>query len=303
MSATHSGISAVQSCARPWHMPGRMLPFLLCCFVAFATHARGEVKDTITVDGVPLQLNLDVREGVVPSEDGATGRGKRMSGWSPVPHVAMAPGMGVWAQDVAGVSVSRFAGRPVTRRWAGEAGLTWSTDRLNFRVVASAGVAHIRTADLTSLQDSAVAIMADGAGGIEQHIVQTYELGQELDTVALATENRWVQSAGVGFRMGSQDRKGAGLRLWAGAGIRWSKLDRKAGELERLPATGMPERLAVQGDQRQDWVPKSTLGWEVTITVERRWQGPWSSEFGATWCSGPRGRTGLHLSIARHFRR
>ncbi|MAC17720.1 MAG: hypothetical protein CMC97_05425 [Flavobacteriales bacterium] len=284
-------------------MPGRVLPFLLCCSIVFSAHARGEVKDTITVDGVPLQLNLDVREGVAPSEEGTTGRGGRMSGWSPVPHVAIAPGMGMWAQDVAGVPVSSFAERPVTRRWGGEVGLTWSTDRLNFRVVASTSVDHIRTADLTSIQDSAVAIMADGAGGIEQHIVQTYELGQELDTVALATDDRWVQSAGMAFRMGSQDRKGSGLRLWAGAGIRWSKLDRKSGELERLPATGMPERSAVQGDQRLDWVPKSTLGWEVTVTLERQWQGPWSSTFGATWCSGPRGRTGLHLGIARHFLR
>ena len=128
-------------------MPGRMLPFLLCCFVAFAGHARGEVKDTITVDGVPLQLNLDVREGVVPTEDGATRAGQadeRVESRASCCHGARYGGVG---PRRGGVSASRFAGRPVTRRWAGEAGLTWKfTDRLNFRIVASAGVAHIRTA-------------------------------------------------------------------------------------------------------------------------------------------------------------
>ena len=49
-------------------------------------------------------------------------------------------------------------------------------------------------------------------------------------------------------------------------------------ELERLPATGMPEPCGARG-------PTAGLGAEihlglgVTITMERRWQGPWSSEF------------------------
>lgn len=302
MSAKAGDIFSARPCGRHWHVLGRVPFLLLCCLVVLSAQAGGEIKDTITVDGVPLQLNLDLREGATENA-GAVGRGKRMNGWRPIPFLALAPGLGAWTEDVAGVPVGRLAGRPVTERVGLETGLTWSTDRLNFRVVAAGGAEQIRTADLTTLEDSAVAIMADGVGGIEQHIVQTYELGQELDTLSLATHRRWVQSVGLGLRIGSQDRNRTGWRVWAGAGLRWSKLDRMVQEVERLPSAGLPERETVQGDQRQDWVPLANLGWTLSVVVERQWSAAWSAHIGTAWCSGPRGRAGLCVALVRHFRR
>ena len=273
---------------------------MFCLLLQTTAVAADWGRDTITVDGTPLNLALDVRRSDAGSTAADT-KGVRPRRLKPVPFIGLVADLGRWTADVAGTPVSSLSGRP----WSGggdlEAGLTWSSELLQWQLVAAGGWRQIRVVDLTSLEDSAVSIAADGRGGLEQHTVQTYELGIELDTLPLQLQREPAAQWELGIRLGGPQRPRQNWNWWVGASARWSRVSRGPAQLERLPAEGVPEPISVEDMQRLDWVPLSTWGWVVTAKLERRWSEQWAWSARAVWCSGPRGRVGLQCGLTRHL--
>ena len=277
---------------------------LLCCWGACwgVSAATGSPRDTITVDGVPLELNLDVRESETPGFTARSGRA-RTGGWKPVPHLALEAGAGYWTSDVMGVPVSRRAQRPISAAASAEAGLTWNSERHRWRTHVAFGAQGIRTLDLTSLEDSAVALLPDGAGGIEQHVVTTYELGQELDTLPVVLHAHALPVWRLGVAMGGRGRGRNAWSWWAGGFLQGSRLNRSPAQVERLPAAGVPEPMEVADEQRLDWVPRTSWGWGVSTEAEKALSDRWSWGVQFRWTSPPRGRVAVAVAVRRHFRR
>ncbi len=272
---------------------------LMFLWMGSACAAHGG-KDTITVDGVPLELALDVRMSGPDLSLEKRARAKSSSR-KPVPFLGLATGAGRWTADVAGIPVSTLSRRSVTGEGDVLVGLTWAADKVQWRLAASGGAAVIRAADLTSLEDSAVRIVADGAGGLEQHVVQTYELGQELDTLPVALSSLLSQQAALGIQIGGRPASRSDWNWWVGATATWMRIQRGPAQVERLPVEGVPEPWTEEDMQRLDWIPPTTWGWAMVVELERRLSPEWSWAIQARWRSGPRGRHGVGISLVRQL--
>ena len=147
-------------------------------------------------------------------------------------------------ESVQGAPVEVVVGRSIRPTFAVEAAWIWRRDDRSLRLGLRGGVREVWSYDVQDLDDSLYAVASNGAGELEQWIQRTYELGIELDTIALPVSRNLVQefqlSLDRGGQLGHRTKSG---RWWAGVHVGIAMLNRAVTEVERLPVNGRPERL------------------------------------------------------------
>lgn len=274
---------------------------MLTALQAHADWATG--KDTITVDGAALRLDLDLREstGRVPL-DGGSEQGRSLSPWArPDWHIGLGAGGASAASTAGGRTLDAVAGRPIRPLGLLDMAWTWSRDGRHLRLGVSGGMREWWTYDVTDLDDSLYAVSASVDGGLEQWTQRTYDLGIELDTLPLPVSRRLARVARISLERGGQfggPRQGR-WRWWGGFHLEGVRVARSPNEAERLPASGKPEAASVVGPDRTDWVDFNTIGWGIQLGVERALENRWSWAVRSGWTAGPRagGWAALSLSL------
>lgn len=242
-------------------------------------------RDTITVDGVALRLDLDVQEA-----GRSTDPGRGVSPWArPELQLSLWTGGVRPMETVQGTPVEVVAGRSIRPMFAAEAAWIWRQDDRSLRLGLRGGVREVWTYDVQDLDDSLYAVAGNGAGELEQWIQRTYELGIELDTIALPVSRNLARefqlSLDRGGRLGRRTKSG---RWWAGVHVGIAMLDRAATEVERLPVNGRPEPASVVGEARLDWIDSMTLGAGLHVGMSTVLSPGWTCGWRGGWTAGLR---------------
>ena len=242
-------------------------------------------RDTITVDGIALRLDLDVQEA-----GRSTNRGRGVSSRArPEWELSLWTGGVRPTESVQGAPVEVVAGRSIRPTVAIEAAWIWRQDDRSLRLGLRGGIREVWTYDVQDLDDSLYAVAGNGAGQLEQWIQQTYELGIELDTIALPASRNVARefqlSLDRGGRLGHRVRTGT---WWAGVHVGIAMLDRAVTEVERLPVNGRPEPASVMGEARLDWVDTITLGAGLHVGMSTALGSGWTCGWRTGWTAGLR---------------
>ena len=196
------------------------------------------------------------------------------------------------------------AGRSIRPTFAVEAAWIWRQDDRSLRLGLRGGVREVWSYDVQDLDDSLYAVASNGSGELEQWIQRTYELGIELDTIALPVSRNLAQefqlSLDRGGRLGHRTKSG---RWWAGVHVGIAMLNRAVTEVERLPVNGRPEPASVVGEARLDWVDSMTLGAGLHAGMSTALGSGWTCGWRAGWTAGQRsgmwGAVGLGRRLGR----
>ena len=280
-------------------MKARWILFFLAVVSPFM--ARCCNQDSITVDGVPLALGLEVRTSPEQEES------SRPSVKSGVLKPTIITGIAVtgWHQiaDAAGSSLAQFSGASVQPALSASMGSIWRTESKQWKLEAQWGRFRCLTLDILNIDDSAFALAPDGQGGVEQWVQRTYDLGVELDTLPLGLEARAMQMASVSLSMGSR-ADGRGRKkwgCWGGLQAKWSRLLRSETEVERISGNGLPMGEDVLGSSRLDWVPIQTWTLGAHGAIERHLNPRWSALLCGEWNSGLRSHWALSLGVSHRW--
>lgn len=311
LRSTTTGLSGVPSrggSGRP------VLPFFgaglgwLLFLAATPIWAHGG-RDTITVDGQPLELQLDILE--VAPFGGVPEKGKIKRAMGPGPEVVLAIGTGVvlHPDDEVGRSLSRFMGKWPRPKMEIMPGLEWTGQRGFFRVAAGFEAYSDWAYSSTALDDSLYAIAADGAGGLEQWISNFFSsLGTELDTLPLPAATHGVKAVSVAMSFGGALKSGrldqdmGDARWWAGFHGRWSDAGRGPSDINRVPLEGRPSDARWLGAERNDWEEPRHMDWGVQGGLS--WpiaRSPWSGICLVDWSGGTVARWSVSLGLQRRF--
>jgi hypothetical protein len=262
-------------------------------------------QDTITIDGVPLELNLALskEEVGVPDVDAPSKSKSKTRTWRgefPDVLVGFTGGVGGQLVSPVGLGLGRFMGRgsdacgalSVAMEWRGQGPFL----RLGFEAKRWTEQAYAASA----LNDSIYGLGADGVGGLEQRIRFTYpDLGIELDTLPMPVSAIPVQSLGFALSLGGTSdahrrSRRPGPRWWLGAKGQWVRSARTEQQINRVPEGALPSPANVLGTDRNDW--ESTQYWAVglhgglAVPVGRRgWEclliGDWSGGSAPRWAA------------------
>jgi hypothetical protein len=286
---------------------------LLCLGVAHVGRASGLPRDTITVDGVPLELELDILEvdPVIEPYKSSRGGQKRVVGWGGQgPDVLMAAcgTLDMNPRNATGEGVSAFMGRGVRPGLLVGPALEWKGEYRFLRVEAEIGRSTEWTFDAAALEDTLFGVAPDGTGGLEQWVYTTYDIGIEIDTLPLPAMLRRRSLGSLGASLGGF-WGGAGLgrtqqqgKWWAGFKGTWIASRREATEVNRMAANGVPSSAAIVGEARNDWEPREYFSWGLAAGASGPWgRGGWSWVVKGQWAAGPMPRwavqAGLQLRI------
>lgn len=275
--------------------------------VFVAVHAQAgwmAGKDTITVDGKALRLDLDVRESArTGGVEGEPESGRRVSPWArPDWTVSLGAG-GVAASATArGQTLDAAAGRPIRPLGILEMSWTWSQDGQFWRLGVAGGTREWWTYDVTDLDDSLYAVSASAEGGLEQWTQRTYDLGIELDTVPLPVAKRLGSVARMSLERGGEfgGSRRTPWRWWVGLHLEGVRVARQTGEVERLSTSAPPQSASIVGPDRTDWVELNTVGWGVQLGIEQALDRRWSWALRSGWTAGP--RSGVWAAMALSLR-
>lgn len=254
------------------------------------------ISDTITVDGIPLELELNIMEVTPPRPPAKEGKGKLLQGWV-MPDVLVGVGGGVLMRPTSaqGQTVDAFLQRGVRPCIGGNMAFEWRQQDMFLRLNLSADVMSEMAFDARALDDSLFAVEPDGSGGLEQHIFRTYELGIEIDTLSLPTTAHTlatgVVSISVGGIRGNPRGRGESFRWWAGFHWRASKGTRGPSQINRLISDRLPSPADAEADERNDWEPNRATGWGVQAGLSRNLNdGPLCLSLMGQWTAGDQGR-------------
>ena len=275
---------------------------LLVSWIFVCKGAWAVPRDTITVDGAVLQLDLELSE-AGPRE---TVDGRGLSPWArPEMKVSVWTGGVRMLEGVQGQSLESVAGRSVRPCASAEISWTWTQEDRLLRLGLSAGVREVWTYDANTLDDSLYAVSGSDGGGLEQWIQNTYELGIELDTVPLLFDRRLAREGRAMLERGGKlgGRRGGEWTWWAGVHLFLVHLDRESVESERLPVVGRPDEGQILGRDRADWIPMTTLGWGLQVGVEHNLDGNWSWAVRGGWTSGLRSGVWCRAGLAHRLGR
>lgn len=264
---------------------GRHVGLVLLLLGVSVQTSLATTRDTITVDGVALRLDLDVQEA---GRNADPGRG--VSPWARSElELSLWTGGVRSMESVQGAPVEVMAGRSIRPTVAVEAAWIWRQDDRSLRLGLRGGVREVWSYDVQDLDDSLYAVASNGAGELEQWIQRTYELGIELDTIALPVSRNLAQelqlSLDRGGRLGHRAKSG---RWWAGVQVGIAMLNRAVTEVERLPVNGRPEPDSVVGEARLDWVDSMTLGAGLHAGMSTALGSGWTCGWRAGWTAGQR---------------
>jgi len=271
---------------------GRHVGLILLLLGGSLNPSLATTRDTITVDGVALRLDLDVQKAGRSMD-----RGRGVSPWArPDVEVSLWTGGFRSSESVEGVAVEAMAGRSVRPAVAVEAAWIWRQDNRSLRLGLRGGVREVWTYDVQDLDDSLYAIAGNGEAGLEQWIQRTYELGIELDTITLPVSRHLAQELQLSLdRGGRLGHRGKAGRWWAGVHVGITMLDRAVTEAERLPGNGRPEPASVVGEARLDWIDTMTLGAGLHIGMSTTLGSGWTCGWRGGWTAGL--RSGLWGSV------
>lgn len=264
---------------------------------AFATSPQ----DTISVDGVPLTLNLDVQT----LESSSTTKSNNTKGrlFKPTIYAGVLSNAIRQFPDLAGRTLADASNHSIQPGAKALAGIQWASESKQWRAELELGSWRMLTMDVLTLDDSAIALMPSAEGGVEQWVERQYDLGVELDTLPVPLTSRWAQFATLSFAMGGRKpvRRGKSWTWWFGAQLQWAKLRRSATELERIPGSGVPDKSNVVGPDRTDWVPHQTIGGGLRFALERNFNAQWSAMLRTEWNSGRRANGIIAVGLVHRF--
>ena len=267
---------------------------LLAC--SSASFGAMVLSDTITVDGIPLQLELDIMEVSPPRPPANKGKGKTIRGRN-MPDVVVGVGWGAMMRPTSaqGPTLDAFLQRGLRPVSGANLTLEWRQERMFLRVNVAGDVMKEWAFDARFLEDSLYEVEPDGSGGLEQRIFRTYDLGIEIDTLSLPTSAHRVTSGVVGISLGgirSGPRSGQELfRWWAGFHWRAARGSRTPSQINRMIPDGLPSPAGVEGEQRNDWEPNQSSGWGVQAGLSKNWaNGPLYLRLIGQWTAGDQGR-------------
>lgn len=272
--------------------------FLLAAVFSFSV-VLATPKDTITVDGAVLRLDLDIRE-----SDGAKEGARVRSPWVNPERKLTVWMAGVWTLNSdQGMAIAARAGRPIRPGSYAELAWTWTHDARRVRVGLSGGGREVWTYNTEALDDSLYAVAGSQAGGLEQWIQRTYDLGIELDTLPLPVNRRVVQEARFTLDRGGLMGRDNTWSWWAGVHLNLTRLVRAPSEAERLPVSGRPDGDQVLGPDRSDWVSEVTTGWGMQVGMENKLNREWSWAMRAGWNAGIRSGVWCTVGLACRLNR
>lgn len=288
----------------------RSLMILVCLGVGHVGRASAAPRDTITVDGAPLELELDILEvdPVMPSEEGR----KRIKGWGgqgPDVLVTACGALAMHPGNATGEGVSAYMGRGVRPGLCMGGVLEWKGKQRFLRVEAEIGRSTEWTFDAAALKDTLFGVAPDGAGGLEQWVYTTYDIGIEIDTFPLPTALRPLSVGGLGVSLGGywggagRGRTQASGLWWAGFKGTWIASGREATEVNRMAAGGVPSPAAIVGDARNDWEAVSHFAWGLGAGASSPLgRAGWSWLVKGQWAAGPIPRWALQAGLQFRFR-
>lgn len=273
----------------------RFLVVLLFAGLSLSGSAMS-LSDTITVDGVPLQLELNIMEVTPPRPPAKEGKGKKLRGRA-MPDVLVGFGGGVLMRPTSaqGETLDAFLQQGLRSSAGGNMAFEWRQQDVFLRLNLSADVMNEVAFDARFLDDSLLAVEPDGNGGLEQHIFRTYELGIEVDTLSLPTSNHTVTSGVLSVSLGgvqsSPRGRGERFRWWAGFHWRAAKGTRGPSQINRMISGRLPSPAAAEAEERNDWESNRATGWGVQAGLSRNLnQGPLYLSLMGQWSAGDQGR-------------
>ena len=264
-------------------------------------------RDTITVDGVPLALELEVSQ--VPSS--ALDPNKKARNLSRRgPDLVLGVGLGmVWpSNSTLGAPVSRFIEKGVRPSASVLAALEWRVERRFLRCEAAFSAWNAWSYDASSLNDSLYKIEADGQGGLQQLIQFTYpNLGIELDTLALPLSSHSVHSVSLGIGAGGvMGKKPAGRKLsrrwWVSITGSRQQSQRGNSQVNRILDAALPSPSTVLAEDRNDWEPAElwSIGLRAGASAPMGRQG-WEALVVGHWSGGPAPFSGVSFGIQKRW--
>jgi hypothetical protein len=269
--------------------------------------SEGFHRDTITIDGAPLELQLELSQ--APKDFEYSGKKARnLSRRGPTVLVGMGSGFSRHSNSTLGPHVSRFIGKPTRPAATIRAGLEWGTERRFVRSDAAITFSNNWSYDALFLNDSVYKVQADGQGGMEQLIRFTYpDLGVEFDTLSLPTSLHAVQSLSIGLVFGGSIGKSpAGRkspsRWWLGVSGSRTQSKRQGSEVNRVVNSMLPSPSNVLAEARNDW--ESTELWSLGIrwgaSVPMGRQG-WEGTVNGSWFGGLAPRLGISCGVQKRW--
>ncbi len=264
-------------------------------------------QDTITVDGVPLELELNIMEVAAFSPEKEK-RGTRNPGWiSPQFKLGWSAGMTGYPRNANGQRLTAFLERSLRPEFVLSPSLEWHAERSFLRLECSFDLHRDLSYDARALDDSLYAIVADGSSGLEQWVRYTYDLGIELDTLEVPTSHYMQRSAMIAVSLGSNSlpergiQRSSSIQWWAGFHLRLGWSGRKEMDVNRVPVE-LPSPAEVLGSDRNDWEPAalSGLGLQCGFSLPMRRQ-EWSWILNGSWTAGLASRWALTAGIQRRW--
>ena len=270
-------------------------------------HASPCGRDTITVDGAPLELELNIME-VAPFSQEKKRKGARNPDWAtPQFKFGLNTGMTGYPQNANGRRLSALLNRSLRPELVLSPSLEWHAEHSFVRLECGLDLHQDLSYDARMLDDSLYALVADGAGGLEQWVRYTYDLGIELDTLEVPISRYTQQSATFAVSLGSNslskggNRSSSALQWWAGFHFRLGWNGRKEMDINRIPVE-LPAPASSSGTDRNDWEPAtvSGLGLQCGLSLPMRIK-EWSWILNGAWTSGLVSRWALTAGIQRRW--
>ena len=259
-------------------------------------------QDTITVDGVPLILELDVTE--MAGFEQPKGRVKSRSLFGK-PDLLLGATAGVTRhqENAQGMRLSGYLNKGFRPTMGITSALEWKSGPGIVRLEAGLDLHEDWAYDSAALDDSLFGLAPDGNGGLEQWVYRTYDIGIELDTlpvpVALVREQaiRIGLSFGGDWEMGRRAAVGT-WRWWTGFHGRWSRSGRLSGQVNRISSTMLPSPAGVEGAERNDWekLKAWVWGWTGGVAFPLGPKG-WSGLVCGRYAAGDRGHWAFNVGL------
>ena len=273
--------------------------FLLLGFSHSASADSGQ--DTITVDGVPLILELDVTE--VAGFEQPKGKVKSRSLFGK-PDLLLGVNAGVtrYQESAEGMRLSGFLNKGYRPTVGIIPTLEWKAGPGFVRFEAGLDLHEDWAYDSAALDDSLFGLAPDGNGGLEQWVYRTYDIGIELDTLPVPVALIREQGASVGLSLGgdwTMGRRTAGAwRWWTGIHGRWSRSGRMNRQVNRISSSMLPSPAGVEGAERNDWEELQAWVWGLTggLTFPLGANG-WSGLVCGRYAAGDRGHWAFNVGL------
>lgn len=270
-------------------------------------------QDTITIDGVPLELNLALskEEGGGPAADLPPKPNSKTRTWrgeSPDILVGLTGGVGGQLASPVGIGLGRITGRSPAACGALFVAMEWQGQGPFVRVGFEAKRWTEQAYAAGALNDSIYSLGSDGMGGLEQRIRFTYpDLGIELDTLPLPVSIVPVQSLGIAVSLGGtpdavRRSRRPGPRWWVGAKGEWVRSARTEQQINRVSEGALPAPSTALGAERNDWEPTKywSVGLRGGLAVPMGRKG-WECLLMGDWSGGSAPRWGASVGLQKRW--